>query len=265
MRSIKVVGAVHVVIPDTQVAPGVPTAHLSWAGRYIRDQFKGHPDLKVIHLGDHWTMESLSSYDRGKRSFASTNYADDVESGNKGMELLSKPLETVVCQKHILRGNHENRIVRAADDLDVPGGAVSFDHLLSPGWQIHDFLHVLDLDGVAYAHYFANPSNGSPFSGMVETRIKNVGRSFTQGHQQGLRYGMIDGYAGAPARHGLIAGSFYQHDESYRGPQATQEWRGIVVKHQVRNGTYDIMLVSLDYLCRRYEGVTFEEYRQETR
>ena len=59
--------AVHIVIPDSQVRPGVPTAHLGWIGQYILDEFAGHPNVKIIHLGDFADMASLSSYDKGKK------------------------------------------------------------------------------------------------------------------------------------------------------------------------------------------------------
>jgi hypothetical protein len=42
------------------------------------------------------------------------------------------------------------------------------------------------------------------------------------------------------------------HDEEYLGPEGNNYWRGIVVKHEVRNGMYDPMFVSLDYLLRKW-------------
>jgi hypothetical protein len=51
---------------------------------------------------------------------------------------------------------------------------------------------------------------------------------------------------------GLVAGAFYQHDEDYLGEQGNQYWRGIVVKNEVRNGTYDPCWVSLKYLLSHY-------------
>ncbi len=84
--------------------------------------------------------------------------------------------------------------------------------------------------------------------------------SFTQGHQQGLMYGLRSTIAGM--QHGLVAGSFYIHEEAYRGPQQRTEWRGIVVKHQVENGSYDPMFVSLDFLCRRSTGLTLTEWKR---
>ena len=55
----------HLVIPDTQIKPDCPIDHMYWAGRYACAM---KPDV-IIHLGDHWDMPSLSSYDVGKKSF----------------------------------------------------------------------------------------------------------------------------------------------------------------------------------------------------
>jgi hypothetical protein len=49
-----------------------------------------------------------------------------------------------------------------------------------------------------------------------------------------------------------VAGAFYQHDEEYAGPQGNHYWRGIVYKHEVRDGDYDLMELSLPYLLRAW-------------
>jgi hypothetical protein len=67
-------------------------------------------------------------------------------------------------------------------------------------------------------------------------------------------------YVANKPQHGLVAGSFYIHDEDYKGPQGNEHWRGIIVKHEVENGTYDPMFVSLNYLCKRYEGVSIKKF-----
>jgi hypothetical protein len=58
---------------------------------------------------------------------------------------------------------------------------------------------------------------------------------------------------------GLIVGSYYQHDEDYKGPQGNHHWRGIIVKHEVRDGNYDMMEVSMDFLRERYNIKRSEE------
>lgn len=236
-----------VVIPDTQVRPGVPTDHLIWLGRYIRE----HGADIIVHLGDHWDMPSLSSYDEGKRGFHERRYVEDVQSGNVALEALTDALGDAAPRRILLRGNHENRIERLLDVEPRLEGAVSLGHLESPGWEVHDFLTTVDVQGVLFSHYFVNPLTGRPISGTAHNLLAKVGRSCVQGHRQVLdsavRY-LPDG----TQQRALVCGSFYQHFEDYRGPQANGEWRGVVILNEVQDGTWDQCEVSLGYLQRNY-------------
>jgi hypothetical protein len=78
----------HLIIPDTQVKPNTPIDHLNWAGQYA---VKMRPDV-IVMIGDHWDMESLSSYDKGKKSFEGRRYTKDIEAGIVGMEAFLKPI-----------------------------------------------------------------------------------------------------------------------------------------------------------------------------
>lgn len=248
----------HVVIPDTQVAPGVPTHHLAWIGQYLVDEFAGRP-LKVIHLGDHWDMPSLSSYDRkGGTLMEGRRYSDDIEAGNEAFAKLTVPLDAYNIGRrrkwkpelHFLLGNHEARITRVIEQDAQMEGLVGLHHLETDGWQVHDFLRPVFLDGVGYAHYWYQPLSGRPYAGMVETKLKTIGHTFTQGHVQTLQYGVR--YVAGRSQHGLIAGACYLHEEDYKGPQGNAHWRGIIVKHAVHEGSYNPMFVDLDYLKQRY-------------
>jgi hypothetical protein len=97
----------------------------------------------------------------------------------------------------------------------------------------------------------------------MDTRLKNIGFSFTMGHQQIFMVGERPLNNGRRIR-GLVWGSCYLHDEDYRGFQANGERRGIAVKHEVHDGMYDLMEVSLDFLCRKYEGVHVWEFMRES-
>lgn len=259
---------VHVMIPDTQVKPGVPTDHIGWAGQYISDTFHGHPALTAVMIGDHWDMPSLSGYDRGKGAMEGRRYRADIDAGNAAFKLLDGPIlrhwRTWDPRKVYLYGNHENRIARAINDNAQLEGTLSLDDCDTLDWERHAFNKPVDIDGVTYSHYFENPMTGRPIGGMIETRLKTVGRSFTQGHQQTLMYG-VRPVAGR-MHQGLVAGCFYAHDEDYLGFQGNDPWRGIIVKHQVVDGTYDPMFVSMDYLARRYGGFKggLNEYRRAT-
>jgi hypothetical protein len=249
-------GKTHLVIPDTQVEPGRPIDHLEWIGRYCQDRY-GDKQLTRIHLGDHWNMGSLSSYDRGKGKMEGRRVQADIEAGNKAFALLGETAP--LWDDHLLLGNHEWRIARAIESDIQLEGLLSLDALDSNGWEVHDFLDPLWLDGVAYAHYFYNPMTGRPYAGAnVETRLKTIGHSFTMGHQQG--FGFATRYVGGHEQIGMVAGSCYLHDEDYLGYQGNHCWRGIIVCNNVEDGAWDLMRVSLDYLCRRYEGVRLRDY-----
>lgn len=216
--------ATHVVIPDTQAKPGVPTDHLAWIGNYIVDHFAGKPDVKIIHLGDHADMPSLSSYDKGKKSMEGRRYLADIEAANHAFDVLNEPLVQYNArriknkekqwwpERHILYGNHEFRIIRAAEDDAQLEGLVSLDALNyeKHGWTTHPFLEPFFLDGVGFSHYWANPMSGRPFGGMAATRLKTLGHSFTMGHQQTLDYAVrfVRGREGEVlSQHGLVAGA----------------------------------------------------------
>lgn len=263
----------HLVIPDTQVKPGGATRHLDWIGQYIVARLKPGIQLKVIHLGDHWDMPSLSSYDRGKGAMEGRRYQLDIKAGAEALDHIVGPYWDLPAterrkypepQWHFLLGNHEDRITRAAENDVQLDGLITLDHVIEPaqaaGFTVHDYLKVVDIDGVRYSHYFYNPMTGRPYSGAnIEPRLKTIGHSFTQGHQQTFQYGqryLADG----TAVHGLVAGACYLHEEDYKGPQGNAHWRGVVVCHQVERGDYDIMKVGLDYLCRRYEGKRLQRY-----
>jgi len=250
----------HLIIPDTQVEPGRPTHHLGWIDAYCQDRYAGEP-LTRIMLGDHWNMGSLSSYDKkGGKKMEGRRVALDIEAGNEAWRI-GFGTKDRKWQDHFLRGNHENRIQRAIDQDVTVDGLLSLDNLDTGHWTVHGFLEPVWIDGVCYSHYFYNPSTGRPYGGEnAETRLKQIGHSFTMGHQQGLKTGMR--YVGGKQQRALIAGSCYLHDEDYLGPQGNTHWRGIVVCHNVSDGAYDIMEVKLDWLCQRYEGMTLTDFNE---
>ncbi len=260
---------VHVVIPDTQArfhssTDTTYTAHLGWIAKYITEKFTGRPNVKIIHLGDHWDMPSLSSYDRkGGRLMEGRRYTTDIRYGNEAWHTLVDPMEGLGFDCHFLYGNHEERIVRAGDQDAQLDGLVDLSDLAvhdTPEWKQHKFLDPITLDGVMYAHYFANRMTGRPLSGQsMDARIKTIGRSFTMGHQQGLWFGRRE-VVGGQAHLGLVAGSCYLHDEDYLGPQGNDHWRGIIICYDVRRGDYDPKFVSLGSLCKRYMGKTLPQF-----
>lgn len=250
----------HLWIPDTQVRDDVNTDHIEACGNYIMDK---RPDVVVI-AGDWWDMPATSVHNSPVEQ-ENLRIVDDIEAGKRAMHRLWKPLKKWNRMRstnkkgqwwpevHFLCGNHEFHIERYVKNHPVLQGFLSYDSLCLDQYNItfHDFLKPIRIDGILYSHFFVHPSSGRAYSGMIETRLKNIGTSFTQGHMQEFSYGerqLPDG----SIHHGLVAGAFYSHDEAYKGHQGNRHWRGIVMKHEVRDGQYDLMKVSLNFLTRRY-------------
>jgi len=204
-------------------------------------------------------------------------YKADMEAGKVANDILWRSLnqynanqvknhkKQYTPEKHLTLGNHEYRIMRVTEDDPSMEGYMGYQDLgyEEAGWTVHDFLDVVEIDGLCYSHFFANPMSGRPWGGhSMDTRLKNIGYSFVQGHQQICLIGTRALTNGAVLR-GLVCGACYLHDEDYRGKQGNSEWRGVFLLHEVRNGNYSLCEVSLDYLCLKYEGMPVWRYMEK--
>ncbi len=241
----------HFIIPDTQSKPDVPLDHMLWAGRYAAEQ---KPDV-VVHLGDNWDFPSLSSYEKpGSKYFEGKRVLADIDAGNEALRLFEKGLRNWQPKRKILlRGNHEDRLTRMLNENPKFEDIVGFHQFndVELGWEVHDFLEPVEVDSLTYSHYFATPGTGRPYSGSIDTMLRNIGFSFVAGHQQGLRWGRRE-LTNGRALTGLVAGSFYQHREAYLTPQGNDHKRCLVILHEVLDGDSDPMVVSLDFLRRKF-------------
>ena len=249
-------------MPDTQAKHGVPTRHMEWLALYVLDK---EPDV-VIHAGDHADMESLSKYTKAAaKAWKGLSYRKDIEASKAAMERFVEPLVKrnvwKEIEKHITLGNHENRINTWIKEDPFFGDLMSIDDLEyeEMGWKVHEYLKPVAVDGIRYAHFFpANArgevmqsKNGAP---SAQAQVNRAMCSTTSGHKQGVDIASRPTPNGM--QWGLIAGSFYLHDESYKTPQGQNHWRGVVLKNDVRRGDYDPCLVSMDYLARKYGRYT---------
>jgi len=255
----------HLVIPDVQARVEDDFTFLNRIGQYIVDK---EPDV-VVCLGDFVDMKALSSYDMGKKAAEGTRVTLDIEASNNAMAALMEPLEKENRRRAsnkkakyrprlvMTLGNHENRINRYVNDYPHLADYLSVDSLgfKEAGWELYDFLEPVVVDGIKYAHFFPRGPNGRVMQSTrgapsARAQVMREGMSCTAGHLQGLDWAVLPN--GTGANYGLIAGSCYEHEEDYLTLQGTQYWRGVVMKHEVRDGVYDPMMVSLDYLHRRY-------------
>jgi len=259
----------HLLIPDTQIRPGVCLNHLNALGNYIVDK---KPDV-IVQIGDFADMHSLSTYDKGTRKAEGARVEEDIIAAQAGMDALLGPLYTYNEKQrrtkhaqywpelHLTLGNHENRINRHVDAnpelysfLSV--GSLEFEDY---GWNVHPFLQPVEVDGILYCHYFPRNAQGrivQSTRGAPNARVQaqREGQSCSSGHLQGLDIHIQQ--RSDRRDYGIIAGSFYMHEESYLTPQGTAYWRGVVMKNEVDDGEYDPMFISMNYLLDKYwDGV----------
>jgi len=248
----------HLIIPDCQIKDGDNTEFLSWIGQYILDQ---KPDV-IINLGDFADMESLSSYDVGKKSFEGKRYIKDIEAAHKAMDVLLQPLRefNVKAKKNkekqykprkvLTLGNHEERIARAVNNDPKLEGLIKYEDLPYEDWEVHPFLKPVFIDGIAYSHYFPTGVMGRAATSAI-AMVSKLHMSCIAGHQQGkqVAYGKRPDGSTITC---IIAGSCYEHDEHYLDAQTNKHWRGVIVLHEVEDGCFDEMFVSLTYLKKKY-------------
>lgn len=250
----------HLIIPDTQVRPGVPVEHISWAAQAALDY---RPDVIVV-MGDWWDFLSLNSHEqKGSKTMEGSRIVEDINVGNEAFELFNGPIRAEQerlarnkrkrwdVEKVFLFGNHEERAIRTVGNDPRLEGLLDVSMLDTQDFSRHPFLEVVTIDGIKYSHYFQNINSKHAIGGSIDNRLNRIGNSFVQGHEQGFLYGTRV-YPTGSIRHGLVAGSFYQHDEDYKGRQGNGHWRGIVVLNEVEDGNYNVMPISMSYLRRKY-------------
>ena len=249
----------HCLIPDTQIYPKSNVKHIQAAANYLSK----HKPNKIIIIGDWWDMPSLSTYDKaGDKGWEDKDVQADIDAGWEAMLMFLRTLrKSYMPEIHFCVGNHEDRITRASNAADtrIFSQYLNLDKMiLTPLRQqavkVHKYLEVVKIDGVCYSHYFVNPASlfTNPIGGTIESKLKNLGHSFSMGHQQQKQTGEIYTCTGK-RRRGLVCGRFYPDYHSYLGAQKnSQSWSGILLKHEVKYGDYDLMEVSMKYLLREY-------------
>lgn len=248
------------VITDTQVMPGVNLDHLAAAGMYIAEK---KPDV-IVCIGDFGDFPSLSKFGRGERDFAGHRWAKDLASFHEGMQLLMAPIDAEIERtaktdapwdpyKEFCEGNHESHLDRITQEFPFLEGTISkYDLCLEEyGWRVHPFLQPIAIGGVAFCHYFPSGPMGRPIS-SAPALLRKLHMSAFAGHQQGREIAYSRRADGGNLT-AIISGSFYTHEYKYLSPFTNAHWRGMYFLHQVKDGQFDEMALSIDFLKRKYK------------
>ena len=257
----------HIYIPDTQIRPGVPLDHLLWLARFIADHRL--PD-HLQFAGDWWDMPSLSSYaKKGSKSTEGKRIKADRDAGYEAMAMFQNELMRLgvsIESQGFTMGNHEHRHTRFLEENpDLIGEIIEDPHtfygLDDFGIRSAQFMEPMHKHGVTYCHLFDINASGDTTgrrAGQPNARmqVRRVSGSSVAGHKQGYDIAhRTHPYARSWQQEtfAVIAGSFYQHKEGYRGPTDGYEKRGVVVINGLNKwGAGDPQFVSMNYLRENY-------------
>lgn len=246
------------VIPDGHANPSYNNDRFDLLANLIIDE---RPDI-VVNIGDGADMESLASYDKGKRSFAGKSYAKDIDSYLDAQYRTWEPVKArkkKLPDRYYFVGNHEQRIDRALDLSPELVGTIGYNDL-----QLEEFYDEIVgyngqtpgtkvIEGIAFAHYFITGVMGRPVSGehpAYSLITKNL-KSSVQGHTHIFDHCIRTNGDGQKI-HGLVCGVYQDYDAPWAGLVNNLWWRGIVMLDNAEDGQFDLRCISLKNLEKVY-------------
>lgn len=255
------------LIPDSHAHPDHPNTRADWLSKLIIDL---KPDV-VVNGGDQWDFSSLSSYDKGKRSFHGRSYSKDLESGLEFQDRLWGPVKAQkkkLPYRVFLVGNHEQRIDRVLDMSPELEGTVGYDDL-DLNTYYNEVVHydgqlpgIWEYEGVLFAHFFPAGISGRPMGGESPARMlvnKNQ-TSCVAFHAHVLDYHTKRNIRG-DVINGLVAGCYQDYVNDWSGPVG-RFWRsGVAVLRDVSQGNFDFQWISIESLKKEYGEIgSVKEY-----
>lgn len=252
-----------ILIGDPHSSPDTSNDRFSWLGNMILEV---EPEL-VVCIGDFADLNSLSSYDKGKKSAELRRYRNDVNACHDALDRINKPLEEYNKQRKNIRkaqripprkimilGNHENRIERAVNMAPELEGTLSIEDLayVRYGWQVVPFKRPIALEGVYFCHYFPSGVKGEPISGFnIASSIvgKNMVSSIC-GHSHLYDHAIRNRPDGSSVI-GLCSG-WYGEAPTYEDATDNLWWSGIILLQDMENGIFDVSQINIDRMRKIY-------------
>jgi hypothetical protein len=251
------------IVPDSHANPDISNDRFLWLGRFILDR---QPDI-IVNLGDLYDMNSLSSYDKGKKSFEGRRYKLDIDVGVDALQKMDQPWNDFNNKRRNIRkarlksprkiitlGNHEHRIIRAVEDSPQLDGVLSLDNLRLQefGYEVCPYRKAICIDGIYFSHNFPSGTLGHPIGGVniASSMITKNLVSSVCGHAHVFDYAIRARPDGTKAI-GLCAG-WYGEEPTY-SDATDQLWVSCVTMlHDVYNGDFDIETISIERIKRQY-------------
>ena len=251
----------HLVIPDAHVKPGVNNNRFEWLANWALAE---RPDV-IIDMGDWADMPSLSSYDKGKKSFEGRRYDKDCKAARDARDRfnsvflahnLANPKDLYEPRKVALGGNHcEGRIKRVIEDEPWLDGKIHWRDLGAEefGWQYVPYHKSIGISGIQYSHFFPSGVMNRPIGGVnpASMLLSKLFVSVTVGHNHTRDFSERTRADGRKIC-GLMSGCFFEHTEEYAGAAQQLWWRGAVMCNDIQDGYYDPEFKRITTLKKEY-------------
>ena len=252
-----------VLIGDPHSSPDTDNRRFEWLGNMILEE---EPEL-IICIGDMADLNSLSSYDRGKKSAELRRYRHDILACHDALDKINKPLELynqgrrntkraqrLIPRKVMILGNHEDRIVRAVNLAPELEGTLDIADLKYPeyGWEVIPYKRPIEIERVYFCHFFPSGVKGEAISGFnIASNIiqKNMVSSVC-GHSHLYDHAIRNRPDGTKVI-GLCTG-WYGEQPTYNDATENLWWSGLLILNEMNNGTFDVEQISIDRVKQLY-------------
>jgi hypothetical protein len=213
----------------------------------------------IIDIGDWGDFNSIGKYVKGTKQSWGVSYRRDVECFKDASKRAFGRISSIKGYNPKLYrfgGNHEEgRIEKFVNENPEFEDTVSLNDLglTEYGATYIPFKQIKVIDGIAYSHYFYDKDSRYPLLNS-EAVLRKKYQSATWGHSH------IRDFAEGVAADGrrciaLNVGCFLDTDQSmgYEGPQGRARWwSGLVLKHDVNQGSYDPHFYGIERIKREY-------------
>lgn len=248
----------YLIVPDQHAHPDHPNQRADYLAKLTIDL---RPDV-VVNMGDAADMSSLSSYDKGKRSFTGKSYKKDIDSHLEFQDRWWGPVRRTkkkLPQRIVLEGNHERRVERALDLSPELTGTIGFD-AFDFDREYDDVVRyegdtpgIYQQDGLLFAHFFITGISGRPVGGErpAHMLIAKNGCSCIAAHSHTLDYAVRRTVSGRELN-GLVTGCYQDYVNDWAGNIGNLWKAGVSVLRNVEDGQYNFQWISLEALKAEY-------------
>lgn len=251
------------LIGDPHSSPDTDNRRFDWLGNMILEM---EPEL-VICIGDFADLNSLSSYDRGKKSAELRRYRHDLLACEDALIRVNRPLDVynnrrtlsrkakrIPPRKIMILGNHEERIIRAVNLAPELEGTLSLDDLkyVEYGWEVYPFKRPFTIEDTYFCHYFPSGVKGEAISGfnIASNIIQRNMVSSVCGHSHLYDHAIRNRPDGTKVI-GLCSG-WYGEQPTYSDATENLWWSGIIKLHNLNSGSFDVEQLSIERVRALY-------------